>query len=114
MSAEYGPLRLHDDPGLQPERTILAWNRTTVSLAVASAILLRWTGFYGAAALIPVVGLMLMAMVILVTQRVRYIRQSTGLVQDRVPPNLVGVLSLTATMLAFGVTGVIFVLTDGH
>lgn len=85
-----------------------------MSLAVSSAILLRWSNFYGAAALIPVVGLMLMAMVILITQRVRYIRQSTGLVRNRVPPNFIGVFTLTATMLAFGVAGMIFVLTDAH
>ena len=30
------------DAGLQPERTIFAWNRTMVSFLVVSAVFLRW------------------------------------------------------------------------
>ncbi|MBD8029852.1 DUF202 domain-containing protein [Corynebacterium gallinarum] len=100
---------LHKDPGLQPERTTLSWTRTTISLAVCTAVLLRWTNFYGAAILIPVVILVALAMFILVTQRIRYTRQSLGIVSERVPPNLVGVGALTLTMLAFGATGIFFV-----
>lgn len=100
---------LHHDPGLQPERTILAWNRTTVSLAVCTAVILRWTSFYGAAILIPVAFLIALAMFILVTQRIRYTRQSLGLASEHVPPNLLGVATLTLTLLAFGATGIFFV-----
>ncbi len=102
---------IHGDPGLQPERTILAWNRTTVSLAVCSAILLRWTGFYGSAVLVPVVGLLFLAMFILFTQRIRYQRQVTGLVSDATPPNLTGVATLSSTLVIFGAIGIFFVIS---
>lgn len=105
-------MRIHEDSGLQPERTVLAWNRTTVSLAVCSAILLRWTNFYGIFALLPVVILSGMAIFILFTQRVRYERQAIGLADNKLPPNIVGVVSLTVTLLAFGAAGIVFVFID--
>lgn len=101
---------LHNDPGLQPERTILAWNRTTVSLAVCTAIILRWTNVYGATILIPVGFLVVLSLFILVTQRLRYQQQALGLARERVPPNLIGVVTMTATLMLFGAAGIFFVL----
>ena len=49
------------DPGLQPERTLLAWRRTALSLAVASAIGMRLTitDFGGLAIFVGTVGIVL-------------------------------------------------------
>ena len=39
--------RFHEDPGLQPERTVLSWGRTMLALCTAAAIFLRWLPMQG-------------------------------------------------------------------
>ena len=45
-------ISLHSDPGLQPERTTLAWTRTVVAMLVVGAVMLRWAHLYGSAVML--------------------------------------------------------------
>lgn len=103
-------LALHDDPGLQPERTTLAWARTTVSYTVASAILLRWLPYFGLL-MAGLIGLMAaMALSIYLSQQPRYRAAASGLAGGRVKPQLGAVLSMTLSTLFFGVVGILLIL----
>lgn len=106
------PARPHSDLGLQPERTSLAWQRTVLALLVVSAMLFRWIGRYGVIVL-PAAGvLVLLAALILLTQRRRYLRFSAGLRAERLTANVGSVVAVTAAVLICGVVAAIFVILD--
>lgn len=106
------PARPHSDLGLQPERTSLAWQRTLLALLVVSAMLFRWIGRYGVIVL-PAAGvLVLLAALILLTQRRRYLRFSAGLRAERLTANVGSVVAVTAAVLICGVVAAIFVILD--
>lgn len=92
----------HEDPGLQPERTALAWTRTSLSLCVASATLLRWTRVLGPWALVLVGAFIALAIVLAATHHRRYWRHNAGLKRGTTPANAGGVVSLSAACLLLG------------
>lgn len=102
----------HSDPGLQPERTSLAWTRTTVALMVASTVLLRWAHLYGPYIVGVSIFLMCTAATVLLTQRKRYVRSAKGLGHEQVTPNVMAVVLLTAAMVLFGGAAIVFVLIE--
>lgn len=102
----------HSDPGLQPERTSLAWSRTIVSLLLVSAILLRWAFYYGAWLLPIVTLLMTVGIVLQLTQRSRYRHRVAGLARNRVAPSVLGILCLSATAIATGIVGLVLVIIE--
>jgi uncharacterized membrane protein YidH (DUF202 family) len=61
------------DPGLQPERTRLAWRRTTLSAAVAAVLAGRLV-LDGHGGSVPVVAVCLAALVFLAFLRVAHLR----------------------------------------
>lgn len=102
--------RLHEDPGLQPERTTLAWTRTAVSLMVASAVLLRWSSYYPVVVYGSIFLMVTLALLIYLTQRKRYRRSGYSLAREQLSANLNSVLILTVAMLLLGISGMIMVI----
>lgn len=92
----------------------MAWTRTAVSLAIVSAVLLRWAGVYGAGVygagvVVPVSLLWGVVVGIVLTQRRRYRNAVGGLVDNRAEPVVEAVLVLTVTVLLLGVGALVLV-----
>lgn len=100
------------DPGLQPERTSMAWGRTSMAYLVAAAITLRWVPHYGATVVIVTGGLVLVALGIYAGQRRRYRRAALGVVNDRLRNSVGAVMTLTLCTVALGLLSVYFVVTE--
>ncbi|GAB3671677.1 DUF202 domain-containing protein [Zhihengliuella somnathii] len=101
----------HGDPGLQPERTTLAWGRTMLSVAVVGAVFLRWLPHYGGWMVALAGASAAVALWIYVTQRRRYQRQAGGIRQEALSADVAAVVSTTATVALLGGLGILAVLT---
>lgn len=105
------PPPLHEDPGLQPERTSLAWGRTLLTMLTVSALFLRWMPYHGTFVCALVAVSLLTALGIWTTQRRRYTRSASGLKSGRIHADAVSVLWLGASvsiLAALGLYTVIF------
>lgn len=92
------------DPGLQPERTLLAWRRTCLALAGASAVVIRFVGeSVGApAALLGVAG-MATAAAAYIRASLRYRRAHEGLTRaNELPIDGLALALMTLTLLLIG------------
>lgn len=105
--------RPHADPGLQPERTILSWTRTLVSLMLVSAVLLRWSAHFPAFILVVIIAMAGLAGAIHLTQKRRYRRVGSGIAEERMAPGVGGILLMTAAMCLFGLAGLALLLLEG-
>ncbi|MEN8583623.1 DUF202 domain-containing protein [Arthrobacter sp. KBS0703] len=102
--------RPHGDPGLQPERTVLAWGRTTLTLVTASAIFLRWIPEHGPLVL-PFFAVSVAAGGgIYFTQRVRYRRGIHGITAEHLAPDIAAVLWTASSCVVLGALGLWLVL----
>ncbi|MDO5368277.1 DUF202 domain-containing protein [Kocuria sp.] len=99
----------HEDPGLQPERTVLSWGRTMLALCTAAAIFLRWLPTHGPFVLTLFGVATCTAIGIYSTQRSRYRRGSAGISNEHVTPDAVAVVVTSTAVLALGVLGLITV-----
>ncbi|AGP30514.1 hypothetical protein A606_04325 [Corynebacterium terpenotabidum Y-11] len=96
------------DPGLQPERTVMAWGRTSLAFMVAAGVLLRWTGYYGVAVVVIAGGLLVVALSICLTQRRRYRRAVQGVAGIRSGAAAGAVLGLSLCTVVLGLSGMVF------
>jgi hypothetical protein len=104
--------RLHDDPGLQPERTVMAWGRTMLSLFVASAVFLRWLPHYGPAIVVLVLLSGLAATGIYASQQRRYRTGAEGINAGRIEADIVAVLSTGMSVVVLAVLAIWILLAN--
>lgn len=103
------------DPGLQPERTLLAWRRTCLALAVGGALVVRFTteAVGAAGAVLGVLGVVIAAAAY-VRASVRYRRAHEGLTADgALPIDGVALALLSVTLLLIGAGAAAYVLGVG-
>jgi uncharacterized membrane protein YidH (DUF202 family) len=99
------------DPGLQPERTLLAWRRTCLALTVASAVVVRFAGesMGASAALLGVAGVATAAAAYIRAAR-RYRRAHEGLTHNsELPIDGLALALMTLTLLLICAGAVVYV-----
>lgn len=105
-----GQGRAHDDPGLQPERTSLAWGRTVLAFITVAAICLRWVPHHGLFVVVLFAVAVSVGAAIYLTQRARYTHSSSGIATEQGTADVLGVFSLSAATVVLGALGIYVVL----
>jgi uncharacterized membrane protein YidH (DUF202 family) len=100
----------HGDSGLQPERTDLAWSRTTMALVVAAAVFLRWLPHHGWFVGTLVGGAIIAALAINLTQKRRFHRAVRGITREAMPPNIRATAAVAASVVILAALGIYTVL----
>lgn len=99
------PAPVHQDPGLQPERTVLAWGRTAMALVGAALVFLRWLPHYGAWIFLLIGTAGALGASIYATQRRRYAARVKGLAAERFGPDVAAIFWTSGSVLLLGVLG---------
>jgi uncharacterized membrane protein YidH (DUF202 family) len=100
----------HGDPGLQPERTDLAWGRTTLSMVIAAAVFLRWLPHHGWFVGTLVGGAIVTAAAINLTQKRRCHRAIRGIKHETMEPHLGSTAAVAASVVVLALLGIYTVL----
>jgi uncharacterized membrane protein YidH (DUF202 family) len=115
MSAGWtGPRRRQEaaiDPGLQSERTAMAWQRTALGLGGVAALLLHQAKGDPLTAAPGVAG-MLVALVVLVVAERRYERTVRHVVAGRGPASPALVRTMAATSVALSVAALVLIAAE--
>ncbi|MDQ0632483.1 putative membrane protein YfcA [Arthrobacter pascens] len=96
----------HGDPGLQPERTTLAWGRTMMTLVTVSALFLRWLPHHGLPILMLFAVSTTAAGAIYLTQRRRYRASTQGITRENVDADTSAVLWTAFAGIILGALGI--------
>ena len=97
----------HQDPGVQPERTLLSWTRTALLLLVVAGFMLRWAPYHGAAVLGLFCGAGLVAAGISLSQRRRLGNAVRGINEERYAPAVGTVAALAVAVVGLGAAALV-------
>lgn len=96
-------MRAPADPGLQPERTVLAWGRTLLAVGVLGASFLRWVAHLGMWVVLLSLVAIGISMAIYATQRRRYRRQTRGIHRERLHADPASVIAISCAVALMSV-----------
>ena len=103
------PLPEPVDVGLQPERTTLSWSRTSLAALVAGFMGVRWYAHMGPLLMLATALTFVGALWVTTTQRGRLRRMAESF-EERQPPAVVPVVTMTLMVVAIAVIAIIVVL----
>ncbi|MGB3258998.1 MAG: DUF202 domain-containing protein [Ornithinimicrobium sp.] len=109
LSAHHPHTAAQIDPGLQPERTAMAWSRTALACCVVSAFTVRWLPVYGVWLMILPALTLVSAVAIALTQQHRIRRAVAGIRGTTSPVNPAALLGLMALCWALGASSLVLV-----
>lgn len=107
------PLGERWDPGLQPERTTLAWVRTGLALTVVSLLLTRLSEGTGPAALLAGLAGLVAAEGLVIAQAGRHRRSDARLRTGGLRPALGAAAVVTVVTVALAVVALVLVAVGG-
>lgn len=101
---------IHGDAGRQPERTDMAWGRTTLSPTVAADVFLRWMPHHGWFAGTLVAASVLTAVAINLTCKRRFQRAINGIKNEAITPDVGSIAAVVASVIILAGLGICTVL----